>query len=186
VEIAQSSEDLTGVRFTRPDDANVQGDVTIFESELEERTSVYVSYQDISKKATGGSNRQFVLGASRPLPKPFPEDVPIYQGKSGESTVRETILQRAAGNNNMIVSFLTKDGQTDVMNFYRNEFGKRGWTVTDTPSEGATSFAVSIDFTDGNAQQIVGTVRADSFDLDSAYTQVDLILQVKATRGRGN
>jgi hypothetical protein len=184
VEIARSSDEFTGVRFTRPDDPDVQGDVTIHGSNADGRTAIFVSFQDVTPSGRSNpTSKPFELGASRPLPANFPNDVPIY--KSNDSTVTETYFERAPGGTAYIVSFLTKDDQDDVIGFYRSEFEKKGWTVTDSANQ-PTGFTLSIDFNDGTRQSLQGSVQADSFEDDSSYTKVDLLLQVTGARNRGN
>jgi hypothetical protein len=184
VEAAQSSSDFTGILFTRPDNPDISGDVTIQPSGITDTTAIFISLQDIGATAGTNSSEPFVLKPSRPLPPGFPSDIPIFRGNSGDSVILDTYVQRGGGSINFFVSFLTKDPQNDVVNFYRQEFQKRGWTITD--SETANNFSLGIDFTDGNRQEIQGTVMADSFEDDSSYTRVDLYLQVSASRGRGN
>ncbi len=186
VEIGRSSADFDGIRFSRPDNADVQGDVSVHRSDLDARTSIFLSYQDVSK--TGASNvpdKPFVLGKSRDLPPGFPSDMPIYKGK-GESTVISTYYERGAGSTNFLVSFLTKDSQDDIVAFYRKEFQTRRWTVTDSKPTRSSSFVLGIDFTDGPKQLIQGSVNTDSFQDDADYRRVDLRLQVSSSRGRGN
>jgi hypothetical protein len=185
VEVARSSDSFTGMRFSRPDNPDVDGQMGIHRSTLGNKTAVYLTIDDVSSGAQNAvPEKPFVLGASRPLPDTFPSDVPIYKGKT-DSTVVVSQFGRGGGQNNYIVSFVTKDSQTDVMSFYRTEFQKRGWTVTDSDQE-QNSFALGIDFSDGNRQEISGSVSADSFEDDASYTRVDLLLQVSARRGRGN
>jgi hypothetical protein len=184
VEGARSREDDMALRFSRPDSADVQGELNIHRSELDGRTSVYIYFQDVSRTSQRGvEDRTFVLGASRPLPPGFPNDVPIYGDK--KSTIIETIFERGPGATNYLVSLLTKDSQDDVMKFYRDEFEKKGWQVEDS-TRGVRGFVLSIDFTDGPLQEIQGTIQADLYEDDATYTRVDLLLQVSTRRGRGN
>lgn len=186
VEVSQASPEFSGVQFTRPDDADVQGDVSVNRSEIDNRTSIYVSYQDLTPSSRQAPPPdEFVLPASRALPPGFPNDVPIFKGKD-TTTVTTTYFERGQGATSFYVSFLTKDSQDDVIDFYRAEFEKRGWTVTDSASSSLSSFELSIDFKDGPRQELQGSVRADSFAEDADYTKVDLLLEVVASRGRGN
>jgi hypothetical protein len=101
--------------------------------------------------------------------------------------VTDTYFERGQGGRNFIVTYLTKDSQGDVLSFYRDEFGKRGWTVNDGTTSSSSRFAISIDFNDGNRGEISGSVRADAFEDDSSYTQIDLVLQLSGRRSpRGN
>ena len=188
VEIARSSDDFTGVRFTRPDDPDVSGDVTLHQSELDERTTIFVTYQDLTPaQGVGPADTKFVLKASRPLPANFPSsDIPIYDSKNGESVVTDTYIEKAPGGTSYIVSFLTKDSQDDVIEFYRDAFEAKGWTVEDAENDAATSFQVGIAFTDGPKQEVQGTILTDAFEDDTSYTKVDILVQVAAGRSRGN
>ncbi len=186
VQAGLSSPDLVGMTFSRPDNAEVEGNVTVRRSEINSQSTIFVSYRDISSSARQSQpDKAFSLQGSRPLPETFPSDIPIFKGRSGESTVTDTYFQRGGGGTNYRIGFLTKDGQDAVVSFYRQEFEKRGWTVTDSPT-GNTGFVLSIDFSDGNRGEVQGTVRTDAFDDDPTYTKVDLILQVSSRRGRGN
>ena len=187
VEGAQSASEFTGVRFSRPDDADVGGLVAISRSDLDKRTTVIISYQDLTPDSADRPNgRSFALGATKPLPPNFPTDIPIYEGKSGgDSVVTDTAFQRAPGGSSYAVSFLTKDSQDDVISAYRGEFEKKGWQVVDSES-GDSGFQLGIDFADGPSRLVQGTVLADVFDGDASYTRVDLLVQVSSSRRGGN
>jgi hypothetical protein len=185
VEFAQSSEELTRVVFSNPEDAEVSGQLTAHFSDLDRRTVIYLTYEDLSPTDRPlPAERDFDLGMSRPLPPNFPNDLPIYEGGS-DSVVQETVFERAPGASSYYISFLTEDGQADVIEFYRTEFQRRGWTVTDTQSTGQ-QFALGIDFSEGQNQTLQGTITADSSEDNAAYTQVNIFVQVSSSRGRGN
>jgi hypothetical protein len=184
VEVGQSSADGVGIRFSRPDNADVSGIITIHHSELDDITSIFLTYEDVSAALTPGTGSvPFAAGSSRPLPPGFPSDIPVYEQEDG-SIVLDTYFERAQGGQFFAVTFLTKDSQDDVIGFYTDEFGGRGWTTTDT-SPGGTSFAVSIEFAD-KEQTLSGQISADSFEDDSAYTKVEMVVQVTSGRNRGN
>jgi hypothetical protein len=186
VELAQAGSDFNGVRFSRPDDADVQGDLSVNRSDLDKMTTIYVSFQDLSpSNQSKPPSKTFVLPTSLELPKGFPADVPVFAGKKSPSTVTATYFERGAGGTNYLLTFLTKDDQGAVIDYYKSEFQKKGWTVTDSKPS-ASSFEVAIDFTDGTSSKLQGSIRADAFKDDAAYTQVDMLLQVSSSRGRGN
>jgi hypothetical protein len=186
VEIGRASNDFTGLRFSRPDNADVTGDITLYQSKLDNRTAVFLSYQDVSQSPSpSASTEPFAVGVSRPLPTGFPKDVPIYAG-STPSTVVDTYFERQPGGQAFIVSFLTKDSADKVIAYYKKQFGDRGWTVTDSTNTSASSFAIGIDFDDGNKQSIQGSVSADAFPDDASYTKVDLLVQVTSAHTSGN
>jgi hypothetical protein len=111
--------------------------------------------------------------------------MPIFNGKEN-SIVFETYFQRDAGQNAFLISFLTKDADVDVINFYTQEFQKRGWVVQDSQLDPG-DFALAIDYDDGKAtKEIQGTIRAEAYSEDASLTEVNLIVQVSASRGRGN
>jgi len=183
VEFGSSGDEVSGVSFLRPDNPDITGQVSIFRSGIDGKTAMYVSLEDISQTTLpGSSDKPFVLGASRPLPPGFPNDIPIYKATEG-TTVIETGFQRGQGGQLFLVTFLTKDSQDDVIEFYTQEFEKRGWNVNEGVLD--TNFALGIDFDDGPSQGITGSVNADNFDDDESYTKVDLFIQVSPTR-RGN
>ena len=175
VEIGRSSDEFTGLRFLRPDNIDVSGDVSLHQSQLDDRTVIYLSYSDISQAILpGGATDPFAIGGTRPLPAGFPEDIPIYEG-SEASIVLDTYFERGQGGRAFIVTFLTKDSQDAVIEFYRGEFESRGWVVSDS-AVANTSFALAIEFDDGPDQTVSGSITADSFEDDPAYTQVDLLV----------
>jgi hypothetical protein len=185
VELARSSTEFTGVQFSRPDDADVQGDVTIHHSDLDGTTAIFVSFQDLTPSGRAGPIiREFVPMVSKPLPPGFPSDIPIYESRRDATIVSDTYLERGPGGVSYIVTFLTKDSGDDVIGFYKGEFQKRGWVVTDSQLSSSLS-NVGIDFRDGPSEQLQGTIQADAFDEDPAYTKVDLLLQVSSSRSRG-
>ncbi len=185
VELAQASGDTSAISFSKPADPDVRGSVSAHHSDLDGKTSVFISIEDVSSSARRKvpDKPAFVLQPSLVLPPGFPSEVPIFKGKEA-STVTQTYFERGSGSVNYAVSFLTKESQDDVIAFYRGEFQKRGWQVTD--SRTVTRFALGIDFQDGAKQEVQGSVRADTFTDDAAFTKVDLLLQVSARRGRGN
>ena len=180
VEAATASADFIGLLFSRPDNANVQGQIRMHHSELDNKTTLFLTYQDVAAVSSDQQTKPFVLQPSRPLPSGFPSDVPIYKDK--ESTVIETSFSRGAGGTSFLITFITKDGQSAVVNFYRQEFQKRGWTVTDSTQGGL--FAQGIDFSDGPRRELQGTIVTDVFDGDTSYTRIDMQLQVSSARRR--
>jgi hypothetical protein len=185
LEVGQESEEFTGLVFIRPDNIDVRGQMTLFQSELDNRTAIYLSYSDISQAVVPSpGDTPFTLGATKPLPPGFPDDVPIFAAEEA-SVVLDTYFERAPGGQAFIVTFLTKATQDDVIEFYTSEFEGRGWNVSEAGVLN-TDFALSIDFDDADAQSLQGSITANSFDDDPAYTQVDLLVTVSSNRSRGN
>jgi len=186
VEGAVASDELNGLGFSRPDDADVEGNITVTKSVLGGKTAIYVSYSDVSPSGLSSvPDTPFALGRNLELPPGFPNDVPIYAGKEA-TTVTYTSFARGSGSTRYQVSFVTKNADVDVIDFYRKEFEKRGWKVADGEPRSIRDFSLSIDFQDGTRQQLQGSIRADAHPEDATYTLVEMQVDVSATRGRGN
>jgi hypothetical protein len=178
VEIGQTGALVTGIQFTRPDNPDISGVIIVNESELDEVTVVQLIYEDLSAALTPGTGPSIpLLGASRPLPPGFPEAVPIY-GTDGETIVIDSGFQRGAGGQVFIVSFLTQDTADDVIEFYRGEFEAQEWNVIDSENTDTTSFAIGLEFDDGQNAMLSGFLVADTYQEDANYTRVDVQLQV--------
>jgi hypothetical protein len=186
IELSREADDFTGMQFSRPDSADIQGSITISHSDLDDRTAIFVFLLDSSlTSTTSGSSGSGIPTASKSLPPGFPNDIPIFKGKN-ETIILDTYFQRDAGQNAFLVSFLTKDADVDVINYYTQEFQKRGWSVRDGEASPG-DFALTIEFDDNKpSKEVQGTIRADVYSEDASYTEVNLIVQVSASRGRGN
>jgi hypothetical protein len=181
VEIGQTGSQITGIQFTRPDNADVSGVVTVHHSDLDDVTSILLTYEDLSASLTPGTGPTSpLLAQSRPLPPGFPETVPIY-GVDGETIVIDSYFQRGQGGQLFAVTFLTQDTQDDVIDYYKGEFAAQNWTVTDSTNTDTTSFAIGIEFDDGT-DALSGQLTADTYEEDAAYTRVDLVVQVSGAR----
>jgi hypothetical protein len=177
VEIGQSGSQVTGIQFTRPDNADVSGVITVHHSDLDDVTSILLTYEDLSAALTPGTGpTAALLGQSRQLPPGFPESVSIY-GADAESIVIDSFSQRGQGGQLFAVTFLTQDSQDDVINFYKGEFEAQNWTVTDSENTDTTSFAIGIEFDDGE-EMLSGQLTADTYEEDASYTRVDLVVQL--------
>lgn len=172
---SRSTLDSVGVQFTRSDNSDVQGDISASTSSTDGRTTIYVAFQDAGAlTAATNTGQKFTLPQSKPVPPGFPSNIPLYAGQQ-PSTVIETYLDRSSGTT-FLVSLLTKDDKNAVMDFYKGEFQKRGWTVTDS-TDATQGPALSIDFNDNAGPQLQGSVRADAFAQDPSYTRVDILVQ---------
>jgi hypothetical protein len=178
VEATSSTEELTALQFSKVDDANMSGAVAVNQSlDGDARSSIFMSLEVLSG-AGEEEGEPFQLGASRPLPRDFPSDIPIYEG----STVIATAYVRSSGNQDFLVTFLSQDSQDEVIDYYRKEFEGRGWSVADQSSE---EFAVSISFQDSTSPEVSGTVSADVSPEEEDYTQVQMQLRVASGREAG-
>jgi hypothetical protein len=177
VEIGQTGAQVTGIQFTRPDNADVSGVIIVQESDIDEVTVIQLIYEDLSAPLAPGTGPSVpLLGESRPLPPGFPESVPIYGADDG-TTVIDSGFQRGAGGQVFIITFLTQDTPDDVIEFYRSEFEAQDWTVDDSENTDTTSFAIGIEFAD-DQQATTGFIVADTYEEDASYTRVDLQVQV--------
>jgi hypothetical protein len=185
---AQNSSTSTGVRFQRPSDPDIDGSISVNRSDLDPRSTIYISVQDSSSPSGSASpTPMYTPSPSLVLPPGFPNDVPIYKSND-PSVVTDTLFQRDSGSTSYLVSFITKNGQNagDVLDYYRNEFQKRGWSVNDSKPASSTSLSQGIDFQDGPNKGVQGTVSADVFASDRSYTKVDLEVHVSNSRPKGN
>jgi len=185
IELSREADDFTGMQFSRPDSAEVQGSITISHSDLDDRTAIFIFLLDSSQTTTTSGGSSAIPTNSLKLPPGFPNDIPIFHGDE-DSVILDTYFQREAGQNAFLVSFLTKEADVDVINYYTQEFQKRGWSVRDGESQPG-DFALTVDFDDAKATpEVRGSIRADVYSEDASYTEVNLIVQVSASRGRGN
>jgi len=181
VSVATAGCEFTGMRFDNPGNPDVQGEVAIYKSTLDDLTNIYVTYQDESseaKRAEKPSNK-YVPADSHSLPPGFPSDVPLYD-KGGKPTVIETYFERSSGMVEYSLSFLTKASQGDVIKAYQDEFKKKGWDTRD-PKSTSRDFSLGLAFT--NNKEIEGTVAVDTFEKDDQYQKLDIFVSVSKGSG---
>jgi hypothetical protein len=182
VTVATAGAEFTGMRFENPGNPDVQGEVAVYKSTLDELTNIYVTYQDESAQAKRADkpDTKFSLGDSHSLPPGFPADITLYD-KGGKPTVIETYFERSSGNVDYSISFLTKASQNDVIKSYQDDFTKKGWDMRD-PKSSSKDFALGLAFT--NNKELEGTVSVDTFEQDGSYQKVDIYVSV--TKGSGS
>ena len=181
VEVATSGGEFTGLRFTNPGNPDVQGEVAIYKSSLDDLTNIFITYQDESTQARRAEKPEskFTLGPSAALPPGFPSEVPMYT-KSGEPVVIETYFERSPGVTEYSISYLTKGSQGDVIKHYDDEFKKKSWETRE-PRQSSGDFALALAFSD--RKQIEGTVSVDTFEKDDNYQKVELFVAVSKGSG---
>jgi hypothetical protein len=163
-------EGLAVLQFSKSDDPNFVGGVIIQSSNDKKRCTILLSVQ-VSGEAP--SPQPFELGASKPLPRGFPAEMPLYPGM----TVIHTGWGRSGDTTVFQYDFLAKSSPQDVIAFYRNEFQSRGgWTITEKPSQG-TAVSFSFEHKEGD-QTWSGSISADKFAEDPTYTQASLQLRI--------
>lgn len=170
-----STEELDTLQFSDASDPDISGVVTIARGGEDDRTSVLISLQD------AGAFRQqlppFKLQESLPVPGAFPSDIPVYEG----ATVTGSAFVRQAGDESLLVIFLTKESEDEVTDFYRNVFQQLGWTVQAGAPLGVEQ---RFNFQD-EAGEVQGDVLADAFARDPSYTEVRIQVRQKANREPG-
>ena len=77
-----------------------------------------------------------------------------------------------------LLVFLTRDRRDDVLDFYRTEFQKYGWTLQDGEQLGVQQ---QTNFRD-SAGDIQGTILLDAFDRDPRYTEVNVQFRQSPSR----
>jgi hypothetical protein len=169
--LSTSVEGFAALQFTKIDDANLLGGV-IVQGADDGRTAVLVSVQTVDEQA--GAAEPYEPGASKPLPRGFPAEIPLYP----DMIVTETAWARSPGVMDFQVTFITKDPSNDVLDFYRNELSSRGWTVTDETGEGGTTALSFESAALGGTWS--GSLMANVFDKEPSYTQARLLLRIAA------
>lgn len=172
-----SSSEAMAIQFSKIDDANVSGGLSV--DDLSEGGSGVSLSVQLIEDSGAQEEEPFELEASRPLPSTFPDDVPLYPG----ATVTDTTWLRSSGAVEFLVTLLTTHAQEDVIEFYRGELADRGFTVVDEAGEG---FAVVLSFSEPATGELEGRLTADVFQEDAAYTRVDIQLRVGSGRGGSN
>jgi hypothetical protein len=186
VEGAQNSTSSTALHFSKPSNPDIDGSLSVNHSDLDPSTTIYLSINDSSSDAQRSAPQpKFTPSPSLPLPAGFDNSgVPIFKGAAA-SIVTDTLFQKDSGSTSFLVSFITRSAQGDVIDFYRSEFQKKGWTVTDSKPQSSSSFALGIDFTDGSSKNVQGTISADVFPSDRNFTKVDMQVHVNS-KSRSN
>jgi hypothetical protein len=162
LESSFSTGQLDTLQFFNVEDVDIAGAVTISHGGEDGRTSVLISLQDagafLEEEAT------FEPDESLRLPKEFPPDMPLYP----EATITGTAFFREPGGESFLLIFLTTDSQDAIIEFYRDEFDRRFWTVLAGEPIGLEE---RLDFRDAEGG-IQGDVLADRYPRSRRYTEV--------------
>jgi hypothetical protein len=175
VDAGRDTRDSALQQFSKIDDPDVTGLVLSASSKDDDVTTIVVSVQ-----VTGGAetpDEDFEPGVTKALPNGFPQDVPQYP----EAIIIESAFQNQPRANSFIISFITRDDVTSVLDFFRDQFEEKGWTVTDSDaSESPLEDAEALDFgnASGEEEEITGALVAGEFPDDNNYTEVDLTVTV--------
>lgn len=175
VDAGRDTRDSALQQFSKIDDPDVTGLVLSASSEDAGVTTIVVSVQVTSGATTPEDD--FEPGVTRALPQGFPQDVPQYP----EAIIVESAFQNQPRADSFIISFITRDDVTSVLDYFRDQFGEKEWTVNDADASEATlQDAEALDFTGptGGETEISGALVAGEFPDDNNYTQVDLTVTV--------
>jgi hypothetical protein len=174
VVLSTSTADFAALQFNKVDDANFVGGVVIQRSgDDKEHSAILLSVQTLLEGG-GTEPEPFELGASKPLPRGFPTQMPVYP----QATVTDTGWARSPGNVDIQINFLTADAPRDVIDFYRSELKNKGWEVTDETTEDlslALSFENNVD-----SETWSGGITANLFEEDPDYTRASLWLRISS------
>jgi len=172
LESASATVELDSLQFSRTEDADISGVVSITRGGGDSRTSILISMQD-----AGAFRRElppYQPGDSLPLPKGFPPDLPIYQG----ATVIGNAFVRKPANESYLVDFITTANADEVLAFYRDVFAQRKWTVLSGAPLGVEQ---RLDFHDEQSD-IQGDLLVEAFPKDARFTEVKLQVEVNPAR----
>ena len=174
LEASASSAELDTLQFSLVDDADIDGVVEIVRGQEDDRTSIFISFQDAGAVLAAPP---FDPDESLPLPKAFPPDVPVYD----DAIITGTVYFPSPAADTFLLIFLTEASQDDVIAFYRQVFEELGWTVEDGPGSG---LGESIDVRD-EGLDLRGNVFADRFSENRRFTEVRLELQLDQSLSDG-
>ena len=173
VDAGQDSNESTLHQFSKIDDPDITGLVLVSEAKGADLTTIVESLQVVSG-AKNANQTPFVPSQARALPDGFPDTLPSYDG----AIVIQSAFQKQAAGSQYAVSYITKDAQSDVMDFFRSKLGDAKLTVTDgDASQSSLQDAERIDFAD-DKQALTGVVTTGKFADDPSYTRIDVQAQV--------
>jgi len=185
IEGGQVDRNGTVHQFSNTGDPNVTGLVLVAESNDDTVTTILESVQVVSG-AKAAEARPYAPGDSKPLPAGFPSGVSAYPG----STTIEAAFRKQPQGTTYLASFVTKDDASKVLDYYRQEFQKNGWTVQDgdsgtsDPSATPTEPATAISFSDTKSQ-VSGGITTGKLDEDDSYTRIDVQVATGAAASGG-
>jgi hypothetical protein len=169
VDVGQDSAESSARQFTKIDDADIEGQVITVSSKEREVTTIFLILQVVAG-ASDVEFEEFTPPVSKPLPEGFPDGFPTYP----DAVITETIFQREPQADTFGITLITRDSAESALDFFRQEFQGKGWTVSDADPSGSTiENAIAIGFESDDAT-VTGTIAAGQFEDDRNYTQVEL------------
>jgi hypothetical protein len=173
IDALQDGREAALIQFSKTDDADVSGLVLVGESKDQDVTTVFYSVEVISG-ADDVDLSPFAPRVSRPLPADYPSEVPQYP----DGVVVETVTQRESQGDIFGLAFITRDTTASVLDFYREQFEDKGWTVTEADASGSEledAEGINFESEDGG---FAGSVIAGVFAEDRNYTRAEMQIQV--------
>ncbi len=174
-------QESVGFQFQRGGDATQSGVVMVGQPEGQ-FTSIMMIFGDEQAPSTPAA---FKPGPNQDLPAGFPSDLTVYPG----ATVAETAFSKTSGPVQYRVALLTRDSDSQVLDYYRSKLGDAGYQVTDSGSGSSSNGTPSADATpsanttptaiDISSSGYTGTISTGPATEDPTYTQV--VIQLQAT-----
>jgi hypothetical protein len=173
VDVGQDDADSSARQFSQIDDPDIEGQYLIEAADDADVTTIFLIVQVVSG-AGDADLADFEPPISKPLPEGFPDGIPAYP----DGIVTETIFSRAPDGNTFGLTIITRDSVESALDFYREDFQGKGWTVTDSDAEGSgIENASAIAFESDDASS-TGSIAAGDFADDRNYTQIALQVRV--------
>jgi len=172
IQLSSFPAETAGLQFVNINDSNMAGAVVIQSSGGDDSGSLI--FTSIQKAIEAVTSEPFKLEASKPLPRDWPSQVPLYPN----ATITGTAWGRSVGAGEWQVSFLAQTASTDVIDFYRTELTNAGFVVTDEAAQGEASV---LSFKNELTAEIWnGAVSAQVFADDPAYAQATVQLSISS------
>jgi len=165
-----SSGKIAALQFANSSDPNMAGTLVI--QPTDSGSVIYTSLQ--TAPAETPTSEPFKLDPSKPLPRGWPPQIPIYP----KANVADTAWSRSSGSVQWQVSLLAVATPKDIIDYYRTQLWNAGFTVTSNPDQGGVS---SISFENNLiSPPLSGTVTTQTFAQDPTYAQAAIQLQIGA------
>ncbi len=162
---------IAAIQYANTNDPNMAGTVLIQPSGDDGNGSIiYTSVQTAS--TDNATTEAFKLGPSKPLPRGWPSQLPIYPN----ANVADTAWSRSGSSQQWQVSLLAVTTPKDIIDYYRTQLANAGFSVTENPAQGGVS---SLSF-ENKLTSIpwTGTVTTQTFASDPTYAQAVIQLQI--------
>lgn len=173
VDAGQDGRESTLAQFSKIDDPNVTGLVLVSASDSGKLTTIVQNIQ-VTAGASDATKTTFSPIGARTLPDKYPDRVPPYT----DALLIESAFQKQGGASSYLASYVTKDGASDVLDFYRGKFTGDGLMVRDGDASASTLKDAQLVQFSTVAQDITGQVTVGKFAQDDAYTRIDIQTRV--------